>query len=313
MSIDLKLEEKTDKFWISTTGYRILLILKSLMEKALTIEELVEIVKKNKFTNKSFSKDTIRLDIVTLKSVGCQIKRPSKANKYKYELVYNPFVMLLSADELSALVEIRNNFVKDLSVEEIFALNNLYKKISQLTFNDYETDYIDNTRPLINIDKKIYKQLSNPKIRNKKIKIVYNSPKFGEELICVIPHKIVYENNKVYLWCFSERYNTNSLLNVERIKQIAEIDISQNYECFSLYNVIYELYADAKISYTKQDNETVIENNSDKMVINATVDNEFLFIQRMLQFGTNFKIISPNFFKEKLINKLKLIQKGYAE
>ena len=313
MSIDKQLEEKTDKFWISTTGYRTLLILKSLMEQSLTIDELVNIVKNNKFANKSFSKDTIRLDILTLKSVGCIINRPSKANKYKYQLVYNPFTLALSADELSALVKIREKFAGDISVEEVFVLNSLYKKIAQLTFNQYQTDYIENSKPLINIDKKLFNQLSNPKIKNKKIRVVYNSPKFGEEQIYIIPHKTVYENGKVYLWCYSDKYKTNSLLNVERIKDILEINISKDYEHSSLYNVVFELSGDAMTTYNKQENETIIESNPDKIVINATVDNEFLFVQRMLQFGTNLKIISPVFFKEKLINKIKLIQKGYEE
>ena len=43
----------------------------------------------------------------------------------------------------------------------------------------------------------------------------------------------------------------------------------------------------------------------------AKIEDEFMFIQRILQFGTDFNIISPDFFKEILINKIKLIQKGY--
>ena len=43
------------------------------------------------------------------------------------------------------------------------------------------------------------------------------------------------------------------------------------------------------------------------------MENEFCFIQRILLLGSDFKINSPEFFREKLINKLKLIQKGYKQ
>lgn len=309
MSIEKQTKELSGKFWISTTGYRILLILKSLMEKGRTIKELVEIVRNNKYANKAFSKDTIRLDILTLKAIGCSIKRPSKANKYKYELISHPFILKISKLELDVLTKIRNQLAKDISVEEVFVLNDLYDKIAGLTFNDFIINYINDTKPLINLDKDIYIQLS--KIKDKKVQLTYKSPKFGKEKIEIIPQKVVYENEKVGLWCYSYKYQSNSMLNMEQILSVNKVDNSVNTKPSVSYNVIYEIYSDAINSFVKKDYENIIERTPEKIVINANVENEFLFIQRILQFGADFKIISPGFFKEKLIDKLKLIQKGY--
>ena len=313
MATNKQTAQKTNKIWISSTGYRVLLILNSLMKKGRTIDELIEIVKNSPYANKSLSKDTIRLDIITLKSAGCYIKRPSKANNYKYELISHPFIMELSQLELDALIKVRNQIAKEITVEEVFALNDLYNKIAELTNSDFIADYIKNSAPLINIDRQIYKQLQSSKIKNKKIRVKYKSPKFGVEDLDIIPQKIVYENEKVYLWCYSYKYQTNSMLNVEKILEIKSISISENVNPSASYNVIYELYSDKVSAFEKKDYETIIESTPEKIVISAQVDNEFAFIQRILQFGADFKVISPGFFKEKLVDKLKLTLKGYEK
>ena len=124
-----KLHRQNDgKFRISTTGYRTLLVLKSLIQKSSTIDELVKIVQKNRYVNKSASKDTIRLDINTLKNAGCIIARPSKANNYKYELINHPFTLSVSNEELKLFNDIRERFAQNISVNEVFILNELYKK-----------------------------------------------------------------------------------------------------------------------------------------------------------------------------------------
>ena len=81
----------------------------------------------------------------------------------------------------------------------------------------------------------------------------------------------------------------------------------------SSYKVVYELLGNSKNIFKIQKNEEIISRNTNSIKIEALVDNEFLFIQRLLLFGTDFKIISPDFFREKLIDKIKLIQKGYKE
>ena len=180
-----------------------------------------------------------------------------------------------------------------------------------LTFNKEQISNIIESSPLINIDKTMYAQLSNPKIINKKIQIRYKSPEYGEEDIDIIPQKILYENKKVYLRCFNFKYNSSGLLDFERILKINNINMSENYTPTSSYKVVYELLGNIIPLFERQDYEKILEQSKDKIVIEATVENEFFFIQRIIQFGVNFRIISPEFFKEKLINKIKSIQRVY--
>ena len=305
--------EKTKKFWISITGYRTLLILKSLMVRSYTIDELVEILKNDSITNKAVSKDTVRIAINTLKSVGCKILRPNKANNYKYQLIKHPFSLKISDKELKTFTMLRDKIAEKIKYDYVFKMNYLYEKLISLTLNEEQIDYVNNTQPLKKINKKILKDITNQQIIGKKVQIKYLSPNFGEEDIEVIPQKITYESGKIYLRCYIFKYETNSLLNVERILKINSIDMFNIYNKNSSYKVVYELCGNSKNIFKVQKNEKIISGNTNSIKVEALVDNEFLFIQRLLLFGTDFKIISPDFFREKLIDKIKLIQKGYKE
>lgn len=305
--------EKTKKFWISITGYRTLLILKSLMLKSYTIDELVEIVKKDSITNKAVSKDTVRLAINTLKSAGCEILRPNKANNYKYQLINHPFSLSLNKKDLQVLIKLRDKLAEKLNYNSIFVLNDLYDKLISLTLDEEQINYINDSQLLKNINKKILKEISNPQIIGKKVQIRYLSPNYGEEDIDVIPQKITYESGKLYLRCYIFKYAKNSMLNFDRILKLNGVDLFNKYDIDSSFEVIYELFGNSLHTFKLQKDEKIILKTDELIRISAIVDNEFIFIQRLLLFGSDFKIISPSSFKEKLIDKIKLIQKGYLE
>ena len=302
------------KIWISLTGYRILLILSALIQKGHTVKELIEILSNNEFTNNSLSKDTIRVAINTLKNAGCNISRPTKANDYKYELISHPFTLSLSENELNIFLRLRNKMINEMDWQEVFELNALYEKIISLTFNEEQINLTKETAPFAEVEKSILQEISNPQIIGKKVRIIYDSPQFGDEEIHIIPQKLSYENAHIYLWCYSFKYNKNSLLSIERIKKIVSYGISKQIESTKvLYDVIYSLTGKAINTFEAKEFEEIIEKKENEIKILAHVENEFYFIQRILLFGADFKIISPDFFREKLINKIKLIQKGYNQ
>lgn len=281
------------------------------MQQCRSIDELVEILQNNSMTNKSFSKDTIRVALNTLKNAGCEISRPNKINNYKYELVSHPFTFKLSDKELKTFIRLREKMVQEMELSDIFALNEIYEKIISLTFNDEQITQIQDSKILSNVNKTVLKEISNPKIFNKKIRIIYDSPEFGEEEIDVVPQKITFENNNLYLWCYSFKYQMNSLLSIARIKRVISIDISKTIETTSIYDVVYTITGNSLKTFEKKEFEEILEKTENTIKVLAHIENEFYFIQRLLLFGSDFKIISPSFLKEKLINKIKLIQKGY--
>ncbi len=307
------LDNKQKKFWVSLTGYRALIILKALMEASLSGSELIEIIKNNNITNKSLSKDTLRVTLNTLKNAGCEFTRPNKSNEYKYELLNNPFGLYLSDNELLSLRLLREICAEDLNLSTILKINKLYDKIIKLTGNQSQISLINNTAPLGDLNENILYEISNPKIIGKKVNINYNSTKNGNENIDIIPFRLVYENNHIYLWCFIFKYQTNTMLNVAKIININSVDISKNYEIDNTYEVIYKVKNTSVKDFILKDYEEIIKSDDNSIIVRAVVSNEFWFIQRILQLGDDFKIISPDFFKKKLLNKVKLIRQRYEK
>ncbi len=311
MNIQLQNLKKETNLWISLTGFRTLFILKLLLEKSRTRKELIDYLKKDKRISKSVSQDTLRVTINTLKASGCKISRPSKKNGYRYELISHPFNLNLSDTEFKALLKLRDRCSENLSWKQILTLNNLYEKIFFLTKNPDYINTIQETMPLAEINKVLLHELSNPKLAGRKIQINYLSTKNGEENLDIVPHKIKNENGKLYLWCYIFKYKMNNLLNLEKIKKINFISAEKYDIEDSLYDVTYKLSGASMLDFEIKDYETVIEKTKDYIIVKAEVNNEFWFIQRLLQFCGDFTIISPDFFREKLINKVKSIRKLY--
>ena len=216
MELNKQINEIQDNNWISLTGYRTLFVLKLLLEKGRSTDELISILEKNKYTSKSLSKDTLRVTLNTLKKAGCKLSRPVQSNNYKYEILSHPFGLNLSQDDMNILFKIRQKIAENISWNEIIRLNEFYEKIFALTFNENLMLNEQYTRPLINIDKYVLNTLTNPHLAGKKLKLIYASPQNGEEELDVIYKKLKYDNENLYLWCYIFKYNVNNYLNLKQ-------------------------------------------------------------------------------------------------
>lgn len=305
-------EKQDENFPISITGYRTLLVLMSLIEKGRTIEELVDILKGNPITNKSVSKDTVRITLNTLKNAGCQISRPIKSKGFKYELLVNPFSLKLTDENLITLVRLRETLVNKVPWKDVITINNLYHKLVELTGNQSQINFIDETKSLGNVNPDIIASFLNENIICKKIQLEYLSPEYGKEDIYVVPYKIIYENKRLYILCYSFKYNANCFLEVSRIIKIKSVYSKEKYPKENSYKVIYRISGQAMENYEKTYYETILKKTAAYMDIEANVSNEFTFIQRILLYGSDFTIISPYVFREKLIDKVKQIRRNYG-
>ena len=303
--------QKQKNNWISITGYRTLLILKLLLQEGKTLDELVSLLKEDKLIQKTVSKDTVRIVINTLRKIGCEIPRPERSTDYKYRIVSHPFILSLSDNQIKSFLKLRDILCDSYDWEKILLINDLFEKLFSLTKNQEQIDSLVDDKLLGNIDRALLVELSNQKLINRKIIIEYKSVKYGIENLSVIPKKIIYQNGKLYLVCFNFKYSHNSILNIERILKIKNVDLNEIYEDVGVYEVDYKLYGDSLKTFELKENEEIIERNKDSIIIKARVMDEFLFVQRILLFGSDFEIISPDYFKEKLADKLKLLKRGY--
>ena len=311
MELENQVLSNTKKTWISLTGYRTLFVLKLIMEKPRTASEIIQFLRDNPNTRKSLSKDTLRITMNTLKSVGCKFSKPCKANEHKFSLLYHPFDLHIDDDEFNVLLRLRDNLSLELSYSDVFILNDMFEKIMALSNSEDKVAYVEETKALIGVDRNLVKEFEKVISAKKKVQIIYDSPRNGEEAIDVIPKKITFENGTLYLFAYGFKYNENSLFNFSRIKKINTVYLSSEKKQNQSFEVVYKVLGSSFSTFEKTDNETIVSNENNELTIKALVDNEFWFVQRLLQFGTDFRIISPYSFREKLINKIKQIQKGY--
>ena len=102
----LKSIENADLSQISLTGLRALAILGLLMGQNRSLDEIREIFIKNGILGKENSNDILRIDINTLKAMGCEISRASQKTDYKYKLGMHPFALDFKAEQISALKKV---------------------------------------------------------------------------------------------------------------------------------------------------------------------------------------------------------------
>ncbi len=296
---------------ISLTAYRALLVLGMLMEKPMTRDEIASVFQSNHLICKSSSLDTVRVTINTLKAAGCMISRPTSKNDYKYILLSHPFRIEISDEQIEAMNQIRNNLVQLGDWQLILDINAFYNSVVSKTQNYAKMELVKNAEPLLEIDKTILKNLSDKSVKSREIVIDYDSPEFGLEELKIIGDRIFYEDGKLYLWCYSYKYNSYSYIRVDKIKAIKSISMISKSIDKDSYTAIYKLRGDSISTFSLEHNEHILEEKDSEILVEADVLNEFKFIQRLLSFGIDFEIITPDSLKTKLISKLNSVKQGY--
>lgn len=312
MKKNISLNTNIKELNISLTAYRSLLVLGLLMVKPLSREEIANVFKENVITAKSFSLDTVRVTINTLKASGCRISRPTLNNNYKYHLISHPFRIEFCDSQLECLNAIRNNLVQLGDWQLILTINDFYNKIVSKTQNESKMEIIQNLEPLSEIDKNILKIISESSVKNKELLLEYHSSENGPEELKVIGDRIFYEDGKLYLWCYSYKYDTYSYLRIDKIKAIKSISLHPKLIIKNSYVARYSVKGDSMFVFKPTQNERIIQKTDKKILVEVDVLNEFKVIQRLLLLGTDFKLISPDSLKKKLISKLNSIKQGYT-
>ena len=294
---------------MSLTGYRTLVILEALLESPKTNDEINDYLLQNKYIGEKFSSDTLRLYLNSLRAVGCEIERAKKSNNQRYELTSHPFAYEISQSQLNAIAGAYKNIYAKIEIDEVIALENLFKKLSNEVQNPSVKEYLLGLCYFKNIDENLLKDILFCCKKKSQIKFLYNSPKNGETLIEIVADKISLKNEKVYLWGSNLTHKEYSFFLVNRIKKICEEKLHKTDDIFLPQIVVYEVYNSH--NYALDKNERIVEKFDDKLIIEAEVRNEFSFLQKILYQANNCKILEPESLKKKILTRLKNMEIFY--
>ena len=307
-----KPEETLEVTQISLTGTRSLALIGLLIIAPRSFEEIKQIFIEMGIFDKNNSDDILRIDLNTIKSAGCEITRPCPSNGYKYVLKKHPFSLNLTKEDIKLLKKVYNKAKNNSNLNTLINLDNLFKKIAEFVFDEDIKEYILGISVLKYYNIEEIKEFINDCEQHKTIELVYRNPETKKDSQKTIKaQKLVFQNDKIYLYGYDIEKKISTVLLIKRIKKIISKFFDNNNFSINETSVTFKLKNFDTDVLTE--NEFVIEKNEDFCIINGTYHNDFLAIQRMLYFGPNCTVIEPLEIKNEIITKLKEMREVYND
>ena len=308
-----KIKSETVTSKISITAYRAIKLLEMLLSSPCSSEDIIREFAQDKITNRSATKDSLRITLNSLKAVGCVIKRPSSKTNYRYILEKHPFKINFSKEHLQILNKIRKNVLEQKDWKTVLKINNFYDKISEITEYGELSDLLKYKKAFAKIKPEIISAIESEKIIHKEVIINYASTSKKTNKINIIPDKIFCDAGKLYIWAWYFKRNSYSYFNVEKIVSILDIKDTSYKIPKEQYSATYEVKGESLKDFICEPEEKILTKDDNKIVISYNVVNEFKFFQRLLSFGRDFNLLEPQNAKEELLNKISLILERYED
>ena len=187
---------------------------------------------------------------------------------------------------------------------KVLELNRLYDRIATILSDEESADLLNQGRPFVKIRSKILKYLENDALIKKEVVLLYATSVKNQKYIDISVDSVFCENGKIYLWAYYPERQSFSYFNAEKICSIESVKTSKTVTDNSLYTAQYRLVGDDCYSFKPTEEERIVLKNNSSLIIEYKVKNEFKFFQRLLSFGADFELLSPDFAKESLSEKI---------
>ena len=132
----LKIDGVTDLNQISLTGVRSLALIGLLIVAPMSLEEIREAFINMKIMEKDASDDILRIDLNTIKAMGCEISRSCAKTSYKYVLSKHPFSISVNEDDIKLLKRIYDKIKTTANVSLLIDYDTLFNKISSYIYDE---------------------------------------------------------------------------------------------------------------------------------------------------------------------------------
>jgi len=308
-----RIKNKEDLNKISLTGARALIMLGLLTKAPRSFKEIKETFVNCGIMDKTSSFDTLRIDLNTLKSAGCDISRSSSSTNFKYVLKSHPYLLNLTEQDADILRKTYKKIKNKVSISKLIQFDMFFKKLAQHISDEKIKDLILGISVLKTDKIELLKELMHDCSEKNTLTLNYASPykklSFKKNIIA---KEILFRNDKIYLLGYDEQSKESNMLKIDRIQEILQRKHDNNDNCNkSEITVKFKLksFGVAGIEET----EKIIETYIDGYLIEGKYHNEFLAIQRILSFGSDCTVLEPDNIKQSLITKLKSMREIYND
>lgn len=302
--------EKKETEQISITGSRAIVIIGLLTIMPRTFEEIKQELINYKVLDEDSTDDIVKIDLNTVKAIGCEISKQNTHNSYKYVLEKNPLSMNITQEEIQVLKKAYNILKQSNNIQLLLNYDALFKKLADYVYDSEAKEALLGISVLKYIDTNLIRDLILFCNKKSLIKFVYYTPATQKESVKEgIAQKVYFQNDKVYLSLNDFDKKNLITYNVKRIKAIISQSLFKGNEVNNHYKVLYYL----KNINTDEllENEKIVEYNEQGYLVEATFSNDFWAAQRVLNFGSKCTVVEPAEFRDKIISKLKETRKFY--
>ena len=309
----LKVATKEELCQISLTGLRAFIILGLLIKEPQSLEDIRrEFLHYNIIADTS-SNDILRIDLNTLRIMGCKISRADKSTNFKYKLISHPFSLNVTDEEINLLRRAYKRIKENADVQTLLKYDDLFKKLSKHITDEELKEKLIGISPVKSYKSNLIKKLIEICHNKCIVRFEYKSPvaKNNSE-IELAAQDVIFKNDKFYLWGVDTNSGKNLSFNIKRILKLLSYKTNdRNYNADSDNVHVKFLLKSFGISGLEE-NEKIIEiTKEDKYIIEGSYHNEFYATQRILSFGSDCTVIEPEEFKNRIIELLKKMRNIY--
>lgn len=306
----LKLAEKTELNQISLTGMRSIVLVGLLIVKPRSLEEIRKTFIDLGIMENENSDDILRIDLNTLKVMGCEISRASRKTDFKYVLGKHPFTFKIKDDETKILKKVYNRIKENADILTLLDFDDLFKKIASHVGEEQAKEALLGISILKYYNIPLIRELLTDCKEHNTLDIIYKKPTSNNESRKEInAQKVVFQNDKVYLYGYDLEKQDTIILNIKRIRSIEGRRPQDENPELKLKKVKFLL----KNLRTEEllENEQIIETKENGYIIEGKYYADFIATQRVLSLGANCVVLEPVEFRNSVVNKVKEMRKIY--
>lgn len=304
------IQQNFNKKAISLTTYRALYIAKLLSKQDMSFDEILQAFTNDNLLSAACHKDTISNSINSLRTVGFDIEKPKPSNNFKFRLLSHPFKFKITKEHADILNLLRNSLYHQNDYKLIFDINSIYDKLIEFSESVSIVDTLETSNYLRNVDKRVLEACLELCKEKADAHITYNSPVNGKEVLKIKAEKVFFENNRLYLWLYSYKYNAPSYLRIDKIGKIQKL--SGEFSNVKVTNFVeYELIGNAAKNFIPKAEEIIVASDKNKIIVKANVINKFNFFQRIISFSDECRLLYPENVKQEFLAHINMILEVY--
>lgn len=309
------------KLKISSTAYRVLLLLQKLNQTSLCIDELNKIFSETPEIERLFSKEVILKYISTLRMAGCDIEKPSSRNGNCYVLNKALIKINFSEEEIEILAMLKTyaeglqqeKFLKNYSsfIEKLkkYLEEKQVKKLEENFSNFSNFEILNKFKDYERLIKKLEKFITD----NQRVEIKYIKADNGQQEIVITKlKKIQYSADFVSIIYYDLISGQSGSIKISEITDIKQLP-SRSGEGLSHNPVIFKLKGRLAKSYRLYEKEKISETNekTGELTITAYPEDIDSLLLRLLKYGENCELLYPRQLRNKMIKLINSTLENY--